>query len=198
MSDVSGPFTLEQLDQFGNLDSLAFSLDSSVWNTATIFSTSATLNSSTSTTLSVLRERTASGSITASASTSFVGTIVFTISSSVSSSATVSSNAIRVQFIDSSVNALASVSALAGVVFETDATLESTTSVLCDAVGEFSFVVVLPSIITDPQPNAIVSCETYLVGEEWGDVTIDSDTWSDVSIGSGIWTETEKGNETWH
>ena len=198
MPDVNSPFTLEQLDQFGNLDSLAFSLDSNVWNTATIFDTSATLNSSTSTTLSALRERLVDGSVTGNGSVSSSAIRIQFAVSSVSSSATVSSDAIRVQFIDSSVNGLASVSALAGIVFETDATLESATSVLCNAVGEFSFVVVLPSIITDPQPNAIVSCETYLVGEEWGDVTIDTDTWSDVSIGSVTWTETEKGNETWH
>ena len=34
MADVCGPFTLEGLDQFGTLDSLAFSLDSSVWTSA--------------------------------------------------------------------------------------------------------------------------------------------------------------------
>ena len=31
MADVCGPFTLDQLDGFGTLDSLAFSLDSAIW-----------------------------------------------------------------------------------------------------------------------------------------------------------------------
>lgn len=34
MADTCGPFTLEQLDLFGDLDSLAFSLDSAVWSSA--------------------------------------------------------------------------------------------------------------------------------------------------------------------
>jgi hypothetical protein len=34
MADVCGPFTLEDLDQFGDLDSLAFSLDSEIWTLA--------------------------------------------------------------------------------------------------------------------------------------------------------------------
>jgi hypothetical protein len=34
MADVCGPFTLDQLDGFGTLDSLAFSLDSAIWTSA--------------------------------------------------------------------------------------------------------------------------------------------------------------------
>ena len=47
-------------------------------------------------------------------------------------------------------------------------------------------------------PNAIVSCETYVFGEEWGDTTIDEDTWTDVVIGSQTWTQTTVGYDTWH
>ncbi len=36
MADVCGPFTLEQLDLFGSIDSLAFSLDSTVWTDANV------------------------------------------------------------------------------------------------------------------------------------------------------------------
>ena len=36
MSDGTAPFNLDQLDQFGTIDSLAFSLDSDVWNTLVI------------------------------------------------------------------------------------------------------------------------------------------------------------------
>lgn len=34
MAEICGPFTLEQLDLFGTLDSLAFSLDDAVWESA--------------------------------------------------------------------------------------------------------------------------------------------------------------------
>ena len=125
MADVSGPFTLDQLDQFGTIDSLAFSLDSDVWNTLTVFDAGGSVLSSATTSGTGLRERLVDGSVTGSGSVSSSAIRIQFADSSVSSSGAVSLDAIRIQFVDSSVNASATTSALAGVVFSADSSIIS-------------------------------------------------------------------------
>lgn len=72
MADICGPFTLEDLDQFGTLDSLPFSLDSEVWespNTCIMFFASDISNTATVSALGGMNVE-GSGSIEANATVS--------------------------------------------------------------------------------------------------------------------------------
>ena len=101
MADVSGPFTLDQLDQFGTMDSLAFSLDSDVWNTLTIFDAGGSVSSSATTSGTGLRERLVDGSVTGSGSVSSSAIRIQFVDGFVSSSGTVSLDALNKQSIQS-------------------------------------------------------------------------------------------------
>lgn len=132
MADICGPFTLEDLDQFGTLDSLPFSLDSEVWespNTCIMFFASDISNTAT---------------------VSALGGMNVEGSGSIDANATVSANSFRIR------NGIIDV----------------------DAVG---------SIIING----------YIYGEEWADVTEESNVWSIVSANSNTWTNVPAGTNTW-
>ena len=92
MADICGPFTLEDLDQFGNLDSLAFSLDDPIWASADtcIFDVSAATSGSASASSVAYRDR--------------------YYSASVDGSATADADFIRERYVNASVSGLASTS----------------------------------------------------------------------------------------
>jgi hypothetical protein len=90
MADIVGP-TLEQLDNWGNIDTLPYSLDNAIWLTA------------------ALREGESTPSVSATVSADAFG--VFDGQSALSTSASVASIGIRIQFGASSLNTSTSVSA---------------------------------------------------------------------------------------
>lgn len=69
MADICGPYTLEQLDLFNNLDDLAFSLDSAIWTSADtcIFEGAASVSASATTSAEAIRIRLSAASVTATA-----------------------------------------------------------------------------------------------------------------------------------
>lgn len=78
MADQTGPFTLEEIETlFGytSIEDIPFSLDSSVWQTATIFDGSASASSSATSTVSAIRQRIADASISAAATVSALSLI---------------------------------------------------------------------------------------------------------------------------
>ena len=46
LNDITGPFTLEQLDNFGTVDSIYYSFDSSIWATASVLKGAASVTGS--------------------------------------------------------------------------------------------------------------------------------------------------------
>lgn len=70
MADVTGPYSLEGLDQFNNLDDLAFSLDSPVWASADtiIYDVSVSASANASANAAAQRILVGAASITATSS----------------------------------------------------------------------------------------------------------------------------------
>ena len=139
-ADVCGPFTLEQLDEFGDLDSLAFSLDSSVWtdpNVCILYNTGAvtadaTLDASAFAIRSMdgdvtatgtassdsIRYRLVDGAVTATGSASATPLRIRFNSGDVTASATASSDSFRVRLVDGAVTGNATVTGDADCIFD--------------------------------------------------------------------------------
>jgi hypothetical protein len=132
MADICGPFTLEDLDQFGTLDSLPFSLNSSVW---------------TSTTTCIM-------------------------------------------FFASDISNTATVSALGGMNVEASGSIEANATLSAEASRTRNGVI-------DIAAMGAMSIEGYIYGEEWSDVSEESNTWSIVSANSNTWTNVPAGTNTW-
>ena len=132
MADICGPFTLEELDQFGTLDSLPFSLNSSVW---------------TSTTTCIM-------------------------------------------FFASDISNTATVSALGGMSVEGSGSIEVNAMLFANSLR-------IRNGVADVDAAGSVIIKGYIYGEEWADVTEESNTWSIVSANSNTWTNVPAGTNTW-
>ena len=192
MADVCGPFSLEGLDQFNNLDDLAFSLDSPVWSSADTCIFDVTL--STTATASVIAVPglllESSASITCSASASSDVIRVRNSSASVSASAAVEADAIRMRLSQASINATAISTCLGGVEYEASASISCTATVrgvpwsILSGVGRST-------------GRASASCVAVRLGDNWSDESAGSNTWEVVPTGANVWAQVPQGNNTW-
>jgi hypothetical protein len=111
-ADVCGPFTLEQLDEFGDLDSLAFSLDSSVWtdpNVCILYNVGA-VTSTADVTGDAYAIRKMDGAVTGTATASSDSIRYRLVDGAVTADATVSATPIRTRFNSGDVTATGSAS----------------------------------------------------------------------------------------
>jgi hypothetical protein len=190
MADVCGPFTLEDLDQFGSLDSLAFSLDSGVWETACIYDGSASTTATASVDASGVRQRTSSASIAASGATSLTAYRSRTSSASVSGSGAVSVDYYRKRSSSASVTTDSSVSALGGMSFSGIASLVS---------SSFAYARLYGALQSSSNVSASAStlCDGHIIGDNWSGTAVGANSWSNVAVGSNTWTTVSQGNNTW-
>lgn len=172
MADICGPFTLDQLDVFGGVNQLAFSLDNPIWqlpDTCVLFSTGSATGIA-STVLNALRERTSSGNATGIADTAMQATRVRTSTGSATAIAFASLNGIRVRLSTGSATGVAVVSALGGVEFSAEgsatgrAIVEATAFAIYDSGGSVVGV-------------AFVSADGTVLGEEWVAVPVGNEQW---------------------
>ena len=192
MAEVCGPFTLEQLDAFGSLDSLSFSLDNAVWSSADvcILEAASSVTGTGSTSAFVTRITESSASVSGTGTTSGAGIRVAVASASVSGSGASNSEAIRMRLSSASVLGEASTDALGGVEYSADgvalgygsATSASQVRFLC--AGSTS-------------AKATASMVGIRLGENWSTVTPSTDTWQTVSQNNNTWTEVASGSNTW-
>jgi hypothetical protein len=192
MADICGPFTLDQLDQFGKVDAIQITFDSPIWQST---DTCITLNA---------------GSASALATVIGIGNGIFAFQASVTgvaasvldairmrlveglaaSGATVSGDAIRVRLTSSSVTGTASTSGLGGVVYSGDAnvfafsTTEAIAWKVLDGSGSITGI-------------AFVSADGGVLGEEWSLVSADANTWNELASGSEVWVAVPEGTNTW-
>lgn len=172
MADVCGPFTLDQLDVFGGVDQLAFSLDDPIWQSpdTCVLVSSGSATGIASTVLTALRERLSSGSATGVASASVDATRVRFGAGDSTGIATVSADAIRVRLSTGSATGIATVTALGGVEFSGEgnatgrAIVEATAFAIFDGAGSVVGV-------------AFVSADGTVLGEEWVAVPVGDEQW---------------------
>ena len=191
-SDICGPFSLEELDQFGTLDALPFSLDSEIWespNTCIMFF-AGTVNGAANVTAAPTRVRLDSAAISGAATVSGLGGLILSGTGSITANGTVTADGVRVRGGTTSITGDAEITALGGVIYNGTAYIEAETTVICFSNAIWSG----DSSITS---NAAVSTIGYIYGEEWTDVTEDSNVWSIVSANSNTWTNLPAGTNTW-
>jgi hypothetical protein len=192
MAEVCGPFTLEQLDAFGSLDSLAFSLDNAVWTSADvcILEASSSVTGTGSTSAFVTRITESSASVSGAGTTSGAGIRVAVASASVSGQGSSTGEAIRMRLSSASVLGEASTDALGGVEYSAEGIVigygEATTETQVDYAG-----------LASTTGTASCSMIGIRLGENWSTVTASDDTWTDVPSNDNTWTEVSASSNSW-
>lgn len=192
MADVCGPYTLEGLDQFANLDALAFSLDSPIWESADTCIFDVTVSASASAAATVVAQRILDGQASVSASASVSGSAdrIRLDAASISADATVSSDAIRIRSGSASVSATATAIGLGGVEYQASASVYGYASATASPIAILDFRAVCTA-------TGQVVCVGERLGENWTDETFGLNTWTDIHAGSNVWTQVPQGNNTW-
>jgi hypothetical protein len=192
MADVCGPWTLEQLDQFGTLDSLPFSLDSDVWLTACIRDGSGAVTADGDVTAASLRERTAEAIILASGTVTAAGVREFIVEGAISATGDVSASCVRVKSIDTiqDIDAYGRMFVVPG--------LEYSETVAISADGDVAAVLSkIMSVSGAVAALGTVNASAYYYGEEWTNVGDETNTWTAAAVQSNTWTEITSGNNSW-
>lgn len=192
MADLCGPFTLEQLDAFGSLDSLSFSLDSTVWTSADvcILEAASSVTGTGSTSAFVTRITESSASVSGAGTTSGAGIRVAIANASVSGVGTSNSEAIRMRLSSASVIGEASTGALGGVEYSADGIAEGYGLATSDTQVDYSGAAATTGM-------ALCTLVGIRLGENWATVTASTDVWADVSQNNNTWTEVSSGSNTW-
>jgi hypothetical protein len=172
-ADVCGFTTLESLDTFGSLDSLAFSLDDAVWSTACIkygdgvVTTDGTASASPTVTISF------SGTITGDADASASAGLIVTRTADIDTSASASAYPTKIIFFSGDIDATASVQALGGAEFQGFSFMvaQANAYVRGNAIFEFTGTV---------SSRADMSADLYIYGQEWTPVSTGSETWTQI------------------
>lgn len=182
LNDITGPFTLEKLDNFGTVDSIYYSFDSSIWATATVRKAAAAVTGSAS---AEARSNDVIGaaSVSGSATVSAAGSIVRQGAASVSGVASVSANGTGTFRGAASVTGTASVTA-AGT---TNPLIIGYASVTGTATAELRGGLVVGGAAASTGV-ATITCRGYVQGDEWTAVAGQASTWTTVSANSNIWT----------
>lgn len=177
MADQTGPFTLEQINTvFGytSLDSVAYSLDSSVWQTATAYEGSANVSSTFTT-------------------SSITPTIIKTTSASINSIVSATAEAQTVILAEASVSVVCSTSCIGSEVFTAEASVTCviTTSADGDLIAFGASIILgiattslsyirIRSNTMSTSSNIAASMNGEIRGKNWNIVTSSSETWSDI------------------
>lgn len=192
MADICGPFSLDQLDQFGKVDAIQITFDSPIWQSTDTCITFNTGSASAFATVIALGNgifATAS-SISGIASSALAAICMRLADALVNANASVSNDAIRVRLSSSSVSGEATTSGLGGVEYAADASVFAfaTTDAVAWAIRDGNGAIT--SI-------AFVSADGGVLGEEWAIVPADANTWSELASGSDVWVAVPEGTNTW-
>ncbi len=192
MADICGPFTLDQLDQFGKVDAIQITFDSPIWQSTDTCITLNTGSASAFSTVIAIGNGILAGNGTAAAlaDSDLVAIRVRLADALATSEAYVSQDAIRVRLSAGDAIGEASVSGLGGVEYSGDANLfaYATTEVFGFAIRNTSGDVI---------GVAFVSADGTVLGEEWALVPADSNVWNDLASGSEVWVPVPEGTNVW-
>ena len=187
-----GPWVLEDLDQFGNIDSLAFSLDSAIWASADtcILDFSGAITGQGSVIAAGKRTRTAEGVISGFGSLDGNGLRERLFSGSIQAAGFLSSGTTRTRTADGSIFGIGSLSAFGGLQVDAIAFILGN--------GE---IVVNGQLIANKSATffgiSSVNATGYIYGQEWSAVADEANTWTTVSPESNVWTTRTSGTNTW-
>lgn len=193
MADQCGPWSIDDLDLFGTIDSIEITLDSPIWESAD----------------TCILEF--SGDITGEGNISVAGNYTAEGEAEVQGEGTLTSSAERTRTVEGIITGAGTLAAaysrirtdnLASIFGE--GTLTATGGLEVNAVafviggGE---LIVIPSItfssLVALQATGALSGSGYIYGQEWSDVAEESNTWTPVAVESNTWTPRTAGSNTW-
>ena len=187
-----GPWVLEDLDQFGNIDSLAFSLDSAIWTSADTcileFSGAITGQGDLTTQASAIRS--SGGSITGTGGLISAGLRERLSSAEIQGLGSLFSSGTRLRFGAGSIIGVGSLSAIGGLQIDAIAFVLGNGELIASPIliasksGAFS-------------GNGFMSATGYIYGEEWNPVPDEANTWTIIPPESNTWTPVQAGQNTW-
>lgn len=190
MADVSGPFTIEQLDQFGNLDALPFSLDSSIWNTATIWGGSGSVSSNATVAADSGAIRGGAASVVVSASITADGYREYNATASIDCAVTTDADATRIIVFDAIVSCITSLAGLGGCQF--DGSADITAQVDADGTP-----IAFYTTIGITECNATITAVAHIVGGNWQVEAVMNNNWTDSSAASNRWIPATINTNDW-
>ena len=179
MADVCGPFTLDELDAFGGVDQLAFSLDNPIWQQADtcVLDSSAAISSQGIAVADGNAILAFQGNISGAASINGNGFRIRNYNASITGNGSINANALRIRLFDGSIIGIGSISALGGVVFSS--------SGMINGIGSASLIAFS---ILNSQGIVIGVAKSLLdgkiIGEDWSIVPKGNEKWR--NLGDGV------------
>lgn len=192
MADVCGPWTLEGLDSFGSIDSLAFSLDDAVWESAgtCILDGAAEITAAGSVQTSLQNNKGVTGLIAGQGFISSDILAIRTFNAEIAGSGNVSSSLLKETFAQASIEASAELTAQLNFPIPVDAFFNATGNLN----GSLLKIAGTSATVTS---NGLVYSVLYKFGEEWVIDPDESNSWTEIPSQSNFWTEQAAGNNTW-
>lgn len=192
MSDVCGPWDLEGLDNFGTLDSLAFSLDDPIWNSADtcIVSSGAVINGQGQAQASANATRESQAQITGAGQVVAGADRTRTVIGIITGEGNFTGDALRIRTSGGAILGIGSLEAFAG--------LEQ--NVVAFALGNGEIIVTASAIRTVQagiSGGVALVANGYIYGEEWNLVPDEASSWTDVPETPNVWTQQQPGQNTW-
>lgn len=175
MADQCGPWNLDQLDAFGSLDSLAFSLDDAIWTSADTCildgagSVTGFGNVTATVSLEIQREIEFLG--TGSLSAIVIRELMAAAQITGTANLTASTDKIRTE--DAAITGVGSLTALAGVEFSTEVRITGVGTL----VAGVSYTVLSQAAING---SAALTADGYIYGQEWTQVPYETNTWTEI------------------
>ena len=193
MADQCGPWSIDDLDLFGTIDSIEITLDSPIWDSADTcileFSGAITGEGSVETAANYTAEGT--GTIAGAGTLASGAERTRTVEGIIAGAGTLATACVRIRADNlASIFGEGTLAAFGG--------LEETAVAFVLGSGE---IVVIPSItfssIVALQATGVLSGSGYIYGQEWSDVAEESNTWTPVAVESNTWTPRTAGSNTW-
>ena len=192
MADVCGPFTLDELDAFGGVDQLAFSLDNPIWQQADtcVLDSSAAISSQGIAVADGNAILAFQGNISGAASINGNGFRIRNYNAFITGNGSINANALRIRLFDGSIIGIGSISALGGVEYSGNgiAVVIATATAFASALRESAASVT---------GIASINITSDVIGENWADIAIDENTWQTLSSGSEVWVAINEENNEW-
>ena len=193
MADQCGPWSIDDLDLFGTIDSIEITLDSPIWDSADtcILEFSGAITGEGTAQAQASYEVAGEGSIAGAGLLASSAERTRTVEGFISGVGTATGSCIRIR-ADNSASILGegSLSAFGG--------LEQISVAFVLGSGE---VIVIPYItyssVAAIQATGALSGSGYIYGQEWSDVADETNTWTPVTEGSNTWTPVTAGSNTW-
>ena len=193
MADQCGPWSIDDLDLFGTIDSIEITLDSPIWESADTcileFSGAITGEGSVETAANYTAEGT--GTIAGAGTLASGAERTRTVEGIIAGAGTLATACVRIRADNlASIFGEGTLTAFGG--------LEQNAIAIVLGGGE---IVVIPSITFSSlgalQATGALSGSGYIYGQEWSDVAEESNTWTPVAVVSNTWTPRTAGSNTW-